>query len=122
MDDGGSPLIGLIVFLVLVVINGGLYGFLTAMEEVTESQVKKRAEEGSRQALWLLKVMDSPYKVRHAIQIMMTFVSGVLGVYQIRLLGNILIHNFLKDERDFSLQVLCFFAAALAGGRKAAGL
>lgn len=115
MDDGGSPLIGLIVFLVLVVINGGLYGFLTAMEEVTESQVKKRAEEGSRQALWLLKVMDSPYKVRHAIQIMMTFVSGVLGVYQIRLLGNILIHNFLKDERDFSLQVLCFFAAALAG-------
>ena len=50
MDDGGSPVIGLIVFLVLVVINGALYGFMTALEEVTESQVQKRAQEGSKHA------------------------------------------------------------------------
>ena len=65
MDDGGSPVIGLIVFFLLVAVNGGLYGFLTALEEISESRVAKRAEEGSKQAVWLLKVMDSPYKTRH---------------------------------------------------------
>ena len=31
MDDGGSPVIGLIIFLVLLIWNGMLYGFLTAL-------------------------------------------------------------------------------------------
>lgn len=115
MDDGGSPLIGLIVFLVLVVINGGLYGFLTALEEITESQVEKRAEEGNKQAVWLLKVMDDPYKTRHAIQVMVTFVSGVFGIYQIRLLGNIFIHSFLENEADPWLRIVCFALATVAG-------
>ena len=96
MDDGGSPAIGLIVFLVLIMVNGGLYGFLAALEEITESQVLKRADEGSRRADWLLAVMDAPYKTRHAIQIMVTFVNGIFGVYQIRLLGNFLIRSFLE--------------------------
>lgn len=115
MDDGGSPVIGLIVFFLLVAVNGGLYGFLTALEEISESRVAKRAEEGSKQAAWLLKVMDSPYKTRHTIQIMVTFVSGVFGIYQIRLLGNILIHSFLKQGTEPVLRVLCFGLAAVAG-------
>ena len=73
MDDGASPAIGLIVFLGLVIINAIMYGFLTALEEVSESQVEKRKEEGSKYAPWLLEVMDSPYKTKHAVQILMTF-------------------------------------------------
>lgn len=115
MDDGGSPVIGLIVFFVLVAINGGLYGFLTALEEVTESQVQKRAEEGSKQAVWLLAVMDDPYKTRHAIQIMVTFVSGIFGIYQIRLLGNFLIHSLSKEGADPGIRILCFVLATVAG-------
>ncbi len=115
MDDGGSPVIGLIVFFLLVAVNGGLYGFLTALEEVSESRVSKRAEEGSKQAAWLLKVMDSPYKIRHTIQVMVTFVSGVFGIYQIRLLGNILIHSFLEQGTGTTLRVLCFGLAAVTG-------
>ena len=48
MDDGGSPAIGLLAFLVLTVINGLLYGFLTALEETSESQIHKRADEVSQ--------------------------------------------------------------------------
>lgn len=115
MDDGGSPVIGLIVFLVLIIVNGGLYGFLTALEEISESQVQKRAEEGSKRAVWLLAVMDDPYKTRHAIQIMVTFVNGIFGIYQIRLLGNFLIRSFLERETGFGLQLLCFVLAIVTG-------
>ena len=95
MDDGGSPAIGLIVFFVLVAVTGALYGFLTALEEVTESQVGKRAEEGNKHALWLLTVMDDPYKTRHAIQIVVALASGIFGIYQIRLLGKF----FIRGDR-----------------------
>lgn len=115
MDDGGSPVIGLIVFLVLIILNGGLYGFLTALEEVTESQVQKRAEEGSKRAVWLLAVMDAPYKTKHAIQIMVTFVNGIFGIYQIRLLGNFLVHSFLERETGAGLRLLCFVLATVTG-------
>ena len=115
MEDGGSPVIGLMVFLVLVAVNGGLYGFLTALEEVTESQVQKRAEEGSRHAAWLLSVMDDPYKTRHAIQIMVTFVSGIFGIYQIRLLGNFLVRSLSQEGADPGIRSLCFILATVAG-------
>lgn len=113
MDDGGSPVIGLIVFLVLVVINGASYGFLTALEEVTQSQVQKRAQEGSKHAPWLLSVMDDPYKTRHAIQVIVTFASGVFGVYQIHLLGNFLADSF--PGQGAGIRAACFAAAMVAG-------
>lgn len=115
MDDGGSPVIGLMVFFMLVVVNGSLYGFLTALEEITESQVEKRAEEGSKYAPWLLKVMDSPYKTRHAIQIMVTFVNGIFGIYLIRLLGNMLIHSLMPEETELFFRFWCYVLAALIG-------
>ena len=115
MDDGASPAIGLIVFLGLVIINAIMYGFLTALEEVSESQVEKRKEEGSKYAPWLLEVMDSPYKTKHAVQILMTFASGVFGIYQIRLLGNLLFHSLsLRDPNPYLL-LWCYVLAALAG-------
>lgn len=115
MDDGGSPVIGLILFLVLLVLDGVLYGFMTALEEITESQIEKRAEEGNKHAPWLLKIMDSPYKTRHAIQIIATFVSVIFGIYQVRLLGGMLIHNLLEEGTGIYLQLLCYAGTAIAG-------
>ncbi len=115
MDDGGSPAIGLIVFFVLVAVTGALYGFLTALEEVTESQVGKRAEEGNKHALWLLMVMDDPYKTRHAIQIVVALASGIFGIYQIRLLGKFFVRSFFGAEAGPVFQGLCLGAAVVAG-------
>lgn len=52
MDDGGSTVIGLIIFCVLLIMDGIFYGFLTALEEVTESQIQKHQEEGDKHAEW----------------------------------------------------------------------
>ena len=95
MDDGGSTVIGFIIFLVLLILDGIFYGFLTALEEITESQIEKRKEEGNRHAAWLLKIFDSPYKTRHTIQITANFVSVIFGIYQVRLLGGLLLKNML---------------------------
>lgn len=115
MDDGGSPVIGLIIFLVLLVLDGALYGFMTALEEITESQIEKRAEEGNRHASWLLKITDSPYKTRHAIQIVATFVSVIFGIYQVRLLGGMLIQNLLEEGTGLYLRFLCYAGTAVVG-------
>lgn len=115
MDDGGSPVIGLIVFLILTVVSGLLYGFLIALEEVSERLVQERWQAGNKQAAWLLRVKNAPYKTRHAIQIMVTFVSGVFGIYQIRLLAGILVQILLKDGSESYLQMFCYALAAVLG-------
>lgn len=115
MDDGGSTVIGLIVFLLLMVLDSIFYGFLTALEEITESQIQKRKEDGNKHAEWLLRVLDSPYKTRHTIQIMSTFVSVVFGIYQVRLFGGLLIQNFLQEGAQIYWHFLCYATAALIG-------
>lgn len=115
MDDGGSTVIGLIVFLLLLVLDSIFYGFLTALEEITESQIQKRKEDGNKHAEWLLRVLDSPYKTRHTIQIMSTFVSVVFGIYQVRLFGGLLIQNFLQERAQIYWHFLCYATAALIG-------
>lgn len=115
MDDGGSTVIGLIIFCVLLIMDGIFYGFLTALEEVTESQIQKHQEEGDKHAEWLLRVLDSPYKTRHTIQIMITFVSVVFGIYQVRLFGVLLIQKFLQEGAQIYWYFLCYAGAALIG-------
>jgi putative hemolysin len=45
----------------------------------------------------------------------MTFASGVFGIYQIRLLGNLLFHSLsLRDPNPYLL-LWCYVLAALAG-------
>ena len=115
MDDGESPVIGLLVFLGLTVINSILYGFLIALEETSESEVQKHAQEGDKHAAWLLQVKDSPYKTKHALQIMTAFVSGVFGIYQIRLIGRALMQSFLSGKTEPYQQILCYGVAAVLG-------
>lgn len=115
MDDGGSPVIGLIVFVALTIVSGLLYGFLTALEEISESKVQKWEDEGNRQADWLRKVKDSPYKTRHAIQIMVTFVSGIFGIHQIRLLAKILNEIFSGMGSEVYLKIICYVLSAVFG-------
>ncbi len=115
MDDGGSPAIGLIIFLGLTIVSGLLYGFLTALEEISESQIQKWEEEGNKQAAWLLEVKDSPYKTRHAIQIITTFIGGIFGICQIRLLAKLLTQNLSGSGSEAYLKIICYILAAVVG-------
>ena len=50
MDDGSSPLWTGIVLILFVIINGILYGFGSAIQKVSESEIEKKAQEGDEKS------------------------------------------------------------------------
>lgn len=51
MDDGSrSPLAGLIVLVILILLNGILYGFAAAVRNLNQSEIQKMAEEGNKKS------------------------------------------------------------------------
>lgn len=61
MDDGGSPIWALTVFILFIMINGILYGFGAAVQKISENELEKRTkEEGDKKAQWILKIMENP--------------------------------------------------------------
>ena len=63
MDDGSrSPLAGLIVLVILILLNGILYGFAAAVRNLNQSEIQKMAEEGNKKAGLLKRLIDEPVR------------------------------------------------------------
>lgn len=84
MDDGSSPLWTGIVLILFVIINGILYGFGSAIQKVSESEIEKKAQEGDEKSQWLLSVMDSPVQIINTTLTASTFLSVLSGYVGIR--------------------------------------
>ena len=108
MDDGGSPLIGLFVFLLLLMVDAVLYGFSIAVDNLSDSYVDKKVEEGNKKAIWLQRMMDNPYRLLHLLQIMMTLVSVTVGIYQARIYGKLIVSTYLKSEQPMWIYFCCY--------------
>ena len=68
MDDGSrSPLAGLIVLVMLILLNGILYGFAAAVRNLNQSEIQKMAEEGNKKAGLLKRLIDEPVRYVNAI-------------------------------------------------------
>ena len=60
MDDGSrSPLAGLIVLVMLILLNGILYGFAAAVRNLNQSEIQKMAEEGNKKAGLLKRLIQN---------------------------------------------------------------
>ena len=80
MDDSSGPLWALIFFVLFIIINGVLYGFGSAVQKVSESDIEKRAkEEGDKKSLWLLKAMNHPVPIVNTILTTATLLSILTG-------------------------------------------
>lgn len=77
--EEGSPMWHLIVVGVTVLVHGILYGFGAASQELNESEIEKKAEEGDRRSKALFKIIDSPIKYVNAMHMCITFMSLALG-------------------------------------------
>lgn len=89
MDDGGSPYIGLIVLLLLVIIHAVFYGFLAALDNQNESALEKSAKEENKRASLLLKLLDTKVSSIHTIQFWMTGMNLLAGSFVIASFGEI---------------------------------
>ena len=77
MEDGSSlPLWGLIILFFLLWLNGILYGFAAALQNLSENDVEKKAEEGDQKSIRLLKLIRQPSRYVNAIPLMV-MASGV---------------------------------------------
>lgn len=81
MEDGGSPYyIGLILFL-LAALHMIFYGFLAALENQNENDLKKQEKDGDKRAGLLLKLMDRPISSVHTVQFILTGLNLCVGMF-----------------------------------------
>lgn len=85
MDDGGSPNIGILVFVVLVVFDFVIFGFIAAMQNLNESAIEKLAEEGNKKAALLLKYADKSERYTHVCQFMILLAHMLVGFLHVPL-------------------------------------
>ena len=85
MDDSSGPLWALIFFVLFIIINGVLYGFGSAVQKVSQSEIEKRAkEDGDKKSVWLLKAMNHPVPIVNTILTTATLLSILTGYIGIR--------------------------------------
>ena len=102
MDDGGSPTIGMIIFVLLIFLNAIIFGFLAAMENVNETAMEKYAEEGNKKAKLILKYADKPNRFKHVCQMMFLMLTMLAGFTQINLWKN----YFFEKEAGYFASIL----------------
>jgi putative hemolysin len=77
MDDGSSmPLWGIIILFLLLWLNGIFYGFAAAVQNLSEGEVQRRAQEGDPKSRRLLELMNQPFQYVNAIPLIV-MTSGI---------------------------------------------
>lgn len=82
MDD--SPLYSLVVFLIFILINALMYAFGEAVRMLNESEVEKHAEEGSRKAVKLKKIINKPDKFIATVHLITCVTVTIVGFFQLK--------------------------------------
>ncbi len=85
MNDG-SPLWGLVIFLGLLLLHAILYGYGAALQNLVDSSVEKKADEGDKRAGKLLKVMEEPTRFVNTLLLAITLSNMVVGAYEYEML------------------------------------
>jgi putative hemolysin len=85
MDDGGSPTTGIIIFLILILVDFIVFGFIAAMQNLNETAVEKMAKEGNKRAALLLKYIDKTERYTHVCQLLILAAHMLLGFWLVPL-------------------------------------
>lgn len=101
MDDGGSPTTGILIFVVLILLDFVIFGFIAAMQNLNEAAVEKMAKEEDRQALLLMKYMDKSDRYTHVCQLLILMGHMLLGFLQVPLWT----HYFLPEVDNAFLAI-----------------
>lgn len=79
MDDGGSQIVaGLILLMIFLVLEFILTAFLSALDAVSESDIK---EKDGTKAEWLLKIRDNPKSMINTFHVTIVLFAAFLGCF-----------------------------------------
>ena len=89
MDEGFSPL-SMVLFLVFIGLEAAFYGLGSAIQNVSEADLEKDAEEGNKKVKWLLKIVEQPKYFVYSLQAVTNVIGLILGSYVLRSWGSCL--------------------------------
>lgn len=83
MDDGVSPSQGLLIFVLFILLDFVIFGFLAAMRNLSEATVEKMAKDGSKKAALLQKYMDKSERYSQVCQLLLLLSHMLMGFLQV---------------------------------------
>ena len=95
MDDG-SPLYGVILYVIFIMINGLMYAFGEADRKINESEIEKKAEAGDKKSIKIKKINDKPDKFINTVHLITCVTVAIIGYYQVKSYG-ITCRNWLVE-------------------------
>lgn len=113
MDNGGSPLIGSILFIVLLILEGLLSVFVYAVDNCNESNVEEDAKEGNKKAMRILYYLDNLINLKEELHIITAICYSIACIY---CLPNIAIALILKFSVEVTLYRYLVFAGVIILG------
>ncbi len=79
MDDG-NPISGMIIILLLILFNALIVCAKNAISNVSESNVKRKAESGQKSAKKLLRIIEKPSRYLNVMELLQSFIGVVTGM------------------------------------------
>lgn len=86
----GSPIRGLILFVIVLIVNFIMYCFGEACQNVNENELEIQVADGDKKAKKILKIVEKPRRFITSVQLTGIAFAIAVGFYQIRLYGSIL--------------------------------
>ena len=83
MEDGASPSLGILIFIVLIIVDFVVSGFLAAMQNLSDAAVERMVKEENRQAKLLTCYVDRTARYTHVCQLLVLAVHMLFGIAQI---------------------------------------
>lgn len=96
MDDGSSPIIGLIIFLILLTINSVLYCFNAAVQNISMRALEEYDEKMKGRAGKLNHIISHPDKLISTVHVMTMGMTIFTGVYEVRLVASVIAKWFIE--------------------------
>ncbi len=112
-----SPIRGLILFIVVLILNFIMYCFGEACQNVNENDLAERESDGDKKAKKLLKIVDKPRRFISTVQLTGTTFAIAIGFYQIRLYGGMLNELLVKQFASIgstAILVVSYILTAIA--------
>lgn len=109
MEDG-SPIWGLTVFVLLVILLAIVNGFGAAIQNLNQSEIEKRTGDGEKKAGKILKIMESPSEFINTMLTIVTITCMIVGIYEYRLFHGMLKNLLISVQEAWNPYLLALLA------------
>ncbi len=99
MEDG-SPIWGLIIFIIFLIVHAILYGFESAIQNLNESDLEKKVEDGDKKSKKLLHIINEPEYFINTLLTIITLLDMLAGAYVYWLISRELGRIFSNDNTN----------------------